>query len=278
MFTFLNALFAVSTIISAHTLVDNSLKPTPQFKKLLDLTDIKDGDLQSIVDQTQKEYLRKPGSERWDITDTDFKYHDEIRQLFDEMGYIKEVKPTQEDYDYIVLFGALAPRIQLRLQYLIKLLKNGIKANKIIVLGSERPAHKEFESTAKLSELFGREVSEEEIHTEYTIMKELVENSELKSMGIAIEYYSAPNHADGTRANTADTVELWMTAQPKPGSVICISNQPYIWYQHEVARTLLPETFAIESCGEKISDSTNDGIILDTIARELYQFNKRINK
>ncbi len=277
MFTLLNALFAVSTIISAHSLVDNSLKPTTQFKKLLEVTNIKDGDLQFLVDQTQKKYLRKPGTERWDIDNADAKNHDAIRQALKDLDYLDEISPAQEEYDYIVLFGALAARIKQRLEYLIELLKDGIKTKKIIVLGSERPANKEFESAAKLSELFGREVSEDEKHTEYTIMKELVENSELKDMGIEIEYYSAPNHADGSRANTADTVELWMKSEPKAGSVLCISNQPYIWYQHEVARSLLPNTFEIESCGSKISESTNDGTILDSVARELYQFNKRIN-
>lgn len=47
--------------------------------------------------------------------------------------------------------------------------------------------------------------------------------------------------------DTGDTVKHWLLRNPRPGSVLSISNQPYVRYQHAVLKTLLPSTFELET-------------------------------
>ena len=89
---------------------------------------------------------------------------------------------------------------------------------------------------------------------------------------------SCTQKSDGTisRANTEDTLRHWLTTDPIPGTCLAVSSQPFVGYQHSVARTVLPVNFEIETVGDISAEDEPLAVYLDTVARWLYQEKKRL--
>src|SRR3989344_6686161 len=80
---------------------------TPALLQLLEVTGVShDGTLSSIVEETQKHWLRPIGIERWEMTDLDKETREKVFVLADQLGFIQECRPTQKEYDYAILLGA----------------------------------------------------------------------------------------------------------------------------------------------------------------------------
>jgi hypothetical protein len=73
------------------------------------------------------------------------------------------------------------------------------------------------------------------------------------------------------RPNTQDTIDEWLRSyNPQPGSILALSNQPYIGYQDAVLRKALPKTFDVETVGNACSNNTKSTVIIDSLARWIY--------
>lgn len=259
-------------------LVDEQGHPCITLLQLLSLTNIEhDGSLQSIVEQTQKpqaEWMRKEGSERWDIVDQNIENKDEFFKLFDQLHLVDEISPEHDQYDYMVLMGATYFRIKTRLEHAIKLFKQGIRFDQIVMLGGARPLT-ESELDA-LKHDFNLKESDFIPETEAQVMQFMYDRTEMPEgmRKISMILIDAPMKITKTgvlaRPTTGDTVNLWMELNPMPGSCLVISNQPYVGYQDSVIKTLLPKVFSVETVGQK-SEDAKIGIYLDTLARNLYQ-------
>ena len=97
-----------------------------------------------------------------------------------------------------------------------------------------------------------REIYPEELKTETDLFIHLFENHPLK--GVApVKVVDSPKYrrVDGTlcRPDTAATVCDWRATDPKPGTVLAISTQPFVGYQHAVLKSLLPPEFVLETIG-----------------------------
>ena len=93
----------------------------------------------------------------------------------------------------------------------------------------------------------------------------------------------------GIRPNTAVTVKRWLKKKkPASGSVLVLSNPPYIGYQDAVVRRCLPRSFQIETIGgpsvysenmktdqlKKIAQSLMDaGECISYVSQSPYLFN-----
>lgn len=73
-----------------------------------------------------------------------------------------------------------------------------------------------------------------------------------------------------SRPNTGDTIEQWLLLKPKPGSILAISNQPYIQYPDLVLKTIIPDGFTAETIGSRTLER-RISVQLDTLARILFQ-------
>lgn len=62
------------------------------------------------------------------------------------------------------------------------------------------------------------------------------------------------------------------------GNVLIISNQPYVAYQHSVVRSVLPESFRVESVGHAASAQEKVSTIVDSLARQIYLDYHRLKK
>ncbi len=244
-------------------------KIDPTLLELLTLTKtLHKGTLPSIIKATQKHWLRKPGTERWHIGTTYEGLRPQLLPLFSKLDMIEARQPTQTAYDYVLVFGGLQAQIQNRLSLALTLWQQGIRYKRLIFLLGERPLNPEKEP------LISHPSSPK---TEADLARIIFDQTDLpQGFTAEIGFISSPmKQANGglTRPTTADTVLKWIATNPSPGTILAVSNQPFVDYQQAVLTTLLPKSFIAETIGYEAQEDIPVGEILDTLARRLYQEN-----
>lgn len=252
--------------------------------QLLDLTGIKHNDtLADIVEKTQQQWLRKPGAERWEIESVAFQNEAKIKEIFEQLGLLKDVKPLKSNYTYLLMLGALFSTMQKRFEYAIALWKSGIRFESIVLLGSARPAvADQGENVAAFLAMSGKETIDNIPSTEAEMLQFIYQQSdmpqEMRELPVYLIDVPMLPKSDGSmrRPTTADTIEWWLKTNPVAGTCLAISNQPYVWYQQSVLKTLLPQHYPIETVGAQGQSNISVMLMLDTVARILYQENLRL--
>lgn len=253
---------------------------------LLELTGIQhDGSLASAVEQTQQQWLRATGKERWQINELFPEKRQEALLLLDELGCIAAVQPTHNHYDYAIILGASVPAIRIRLSYLAQLWQDGVHFENLIFLGGARPLDPQRESASVLLDTKNKTLPAKNgwqyngilPTTEITMMQFIYDQADLPKefMACPVKFISTPlqktNYAANPRnPNTADIITTWLAQDPMNGTCLFISNNPYIGYQDAVVRTTMPQDFIIETVGNAATDETKLSVFLDNCARWLY--------
>jgi hypothetical protein len=248
--------------ITALILLVSSIFADPLLDLLTLMNVPHNGTHESIVAETQARWIRPAGKERWEIPDLPEK-KEKIIEYADQLGFIRERLPSKQRYNYGIVMGATVFRMQKRLHFLIELWKKGIRVEKLVFLTGERPLDPLVESLTDVCK------------TESQAAHYIWEHAEvpLKMRALPITFIDVPMKGS-VRPSTGDTVGAWIKTGPAPGSCLLISNQPYCLYQDAAARKLFPQPFDIETVGEEASlKSLNAAVVLDTIARYLYNSN-----
>jgi len=271
--------------------IDAQKNPSTELLKLLDVMGVQhDGSLQSIMQATQKAWLRQAGKERWQIGDQFAQKRDIVMPLLTNMGFVHEQKVTQNQYDYALVLGATMQRMRSRVAYLLKQVTAGIHVGKIIVLTGLRDRSNDIETESVILGTTQTDLPiKKDWHltgalpaTETDMIKLIFEQTDFPDVfkSIPVEFINTPVQMakDGTlrRPNTADTVHAWLATSPVPGSCLAVSNQPYNLYQDTIIRNSLPSTFMLETVGagvdisEKAQKQENIAVFLDTLARYIF--------
>lgn len=199
------------------------------------------------VEEAKMLWLQQ-GKERWQFENRYEHLRPQLWPLFDQMGMLREVKPSKTHYDTVLIFGALLNRVQDRVEYLIQ---TGITYDNLIFLTGERPL---------------LDVEKEKLpalETESQMVEWVYSHSALNSPALFI---NVP--MKGTqRPNTLDTITSWLETNPLPASYIAISNQPYIHYQGAILNRTVP--FEVEIAGPSLLGNPSVDLMLDTLAKEL---------
>ena len=289
-------LISIGTFMSQSTpqtfpILDAHGKPTKQLLSLLDILQLKHkGTLANIVEETQNQWLRAAGKERWQVDEILTNRKDELLPLFKQLGLYNEIKPSQKQYDYVLLLGATTHRMWTRLRYVYRLWEQGIRFNHIILLGSERPLDPTLETVevlngehdASLSKRTDIDASVDLPKSEAQAFAYIFNHIDLpaamRELPLTIIDSAMRVNPNGTtkRPTTGDTIVDWLAQQPAPGTCLLVSNQPYVYYQDSVAKTFIPEQWHVETAGAPASDSVRVVELLDTLARTLYQENVRL--
>jgi len=248
-------------------------EPVPQgVIRLLELTGIDcPHTLEDIVAATQKHWLRKQGTERWDIEEhLSEEVAAEIYDIGKSLGYIGQIKPTQTTYKYCCVHGGTMGRMIDRVRFAEELVESGICFEKIILLSGERQLG-EHDITPEFAEL-----PEDEAAGMLLIYEELEGLDMLRSIPHVLVSAPAITTSQGTvvRPSTQHTLRTWINDyKPEDGACLFVSNQPYVQYQHNVAQVELPEGLIPETVGSAASPSYAETpmLLLDTVARMLYQ-------
>lgn len=260
-------------------IVDAHGKPSQELLWLLAFTDVEhDNSLASIVQATQAAWIRKPGTERWDINEQDRGNKELIHRQLMKMNLIDTVTPSKKKYDYALWMGSAYPCMQTRFTHLVQLWEKGVRFDEIVLLSGARPLTDGEQHALVRYYNLGDEVPVTEADAMKLVYKHSAMPENMKKVPLVVIDVPMQVAKNGalTRPTTGDTVNAWMKLQPQAGSCLVVSNQPYVNYQDSVAKTLLPHNFSVETVGER-SEDTNIDVYLDTVARLLYQENKRLN-
>ncbi len=239
-------------------LIDNN-KPTPALTELLSLLDIpSNSTLPSLVQATQKAWYQ-PGKERWQFEKRYVDKKEQAWPLLIQLGCIEKVSASKMHYEYALLLGGYAPRMQERIQFLIQEWKRGVRFNQLVMLTGERPLDPEHEKgTSSLN-------TETEMFLYLWSQADLPQS--LRQTPLLI--VNAP--MTNTRPTTLDTIKEWLKQSPAPGSCLIVSNQPFNGYFDAVFRTYMPTTFTLETIGNVADPELPFAVFLDNLARCLYQ-------
>jgi hypothetical protein len=250
---FFSFVLLLSSLCGSPSLVNDDLL---QLLKVMEVSN--DGTLPSIIEATQKTWIRPAGKEIWHIennlSETQAKA---VMQYCSKNRFFIEIMPTQKSYDYAVILGATVATMKKRIGFLEKTFKSGVQVKQVVLLSGARPLDLKIETAP------------EGFQTEGEALASLWKAHPL-SKQVPWAQFDCPMEGM-RRPNTADTFNLWLASKPKAGSCIMISNQPYCLYQQLVAEAIVPKEFTFETVGAASDPSkANPASMLDTVARCLY--------
>jgi hypothetical protein len=217
-----------------------------------------------IVAETQKQWLRKPNQERWEMAELSLEQRLFVLNWAAEQGLFDAWRPAYNTYDKALILGAATPRMQMRLDYLKQLWNEGIRFSKVVWLTGDRPLDK------RVDDLTDRCSNESEAARVLWEEADLPEEMRL----LPVVFVAVPMKGEAPflkRPNTEDTIVAWLQKEPEPCKALFISNQPVCGYQFASLKATLPDVFLFDLVGPGV-DPTNQSaaVILDSIARWIY--------
>ncbi len=257
--------------------------PSEDLLKLLQLLDVShDGTWNSIVEVTQKTWLRPAGKERWEIEDPYLQSKDAIIPFLANLGFINEVRPQQLQYQTACVCGGALPSARLRLAYLLETWNSGVRLRQLVFLCGARPlTHPKENQEEYLNRNNGvLPIREDWVFdgtlptTEAEMIKLLYDQADLPQelRKIPVLFIDTPmqTNADGTtrRPNRAETI-LDLFKLELAGSFIFVSSQPFLLYDYTTAAGLWNTDDTFEVVGKE-AQSPSIAVCLDSLARVLY--------
>jgi|GEM_PF-6483767 len=224
-----------------------------------------------LHDITQEKLIhRSQGKERHDCEDSPFyqQHRAELLAALSDAGMLDEIKPSKKHYDHVLLLGAVEGETENRFETMKRLWEQGVRFDKIHMLGSERALHPEIEPSKNTVGPAGTPVS-----TEMNMMQSHYydKNSRWPTglENVRIFEVNTHNKSNGDRANTQDTVVSWKSTNPVAGEVLVISSQPFSRYQDAAVKSALPPSFHVETVGDAAPQQIKVSVALDTLARQI---------
>jgi len=262
-------IFICGLLLTQH-LFSQQFNVSQELVELLQITGVQcERTLPKIVEATQKAWLRPSGKERWEVEEQyDAAQQRQIVEICKRMGLLAEIRPKKAHYRYCCIFGAALPTIEKRLEFAAKLSQEGIVFQELVFLTGDRDLDERIDRVSFLVTLPKNETEG---------MVALYESMLLPAIfkSVPMNIVNTPKRSTQMgwlRPNTYDTLVYWLKSLPMPGTVLFISNQPYVCYQNATARNVLPGTFDFETVGCEASQGyfLRASLLLDTIARWLY--------
>ena len=245
-------------------------------------------DLNSLVDnlvklteQTQQKFVnRAKDIERWEVQHQAWmsENQEQILKELDNLGFVREIKPTVKKVDAICIFGATKPTMIERMKYVLSLVEDGFKVDNLIILLGERYLSDKVDGTAdelaQLASKLGKNVNQ---LTEVNLAVDLYESSGLGQLNFNKYIIDTPGSAL-KRPNTYTTLlELakWLRKPNSPTikTILFISSQPYVPYQKAVINNVINSKnlkIKFEVAGPKAKDGIKNQQIIDALGSYIF--------
>lgn len=258
---FLICLFALRC--EALTLLDENGNLIPPFAELLQLCELPtDCSLEELALILRAAWIQE-GKERWQYEERFNDKKIKALPLLEAIGCLDAIHAQKFHYNYVLVLGALASRVEKRLNFLWEEWKRGVRFDAIFFLTGQRDIEKKME------------ILPIGITSETQMMIYLYRSHPLSeaARGVPLAIIDTSKQCDAhgllKRPNTADTVKAWLQTRPAAGSCLAISDQPFVGYQEAVLKKLLPADFFIEVIG--MADERKFPLILylDNLAKWL---------
>ncbi len=232
-----------------------------------------------IVKAANEHWGRKPGMERWELSEPRVT-PDERKKLlkdFDALGIREDLAPTQSHYRYAIILGGAVPRMKRRLGHFINLWQQGLRTDEIVFLTGQRPLIPEIDKIEELTS-DGFKQAPAGTHYEDLIPQNETEAAKLlfhttklptEMRQVAVTYIDTPRflkNGHWERPYTALTAYQWLQTRPEPGSVLAFSDQPHAAYQFAALREYIPKEFKLEVTASAASAETTLAEYLDALA------------
>lgn len=272
---------------------DTYLYENNQFNKnfcaLLQLLDIDpNGSFKEVLNQTQMQWLQK-GKERWEFLSLYEEKKEQLTPLLKSLNCIQPIYAENTFYDKAVLHGSTLSSFRKRLHFLIEEYKRGVLFNQIVILTGKRTLQKDTENIFCLND---------ETNPYLSFRKDWVARDKMPSTeDEMIEYVfdqadmphefkkiprliiSSPNSIGENqkilRATTEDTIRLWKKLHHPQGTILAISEQPFVIYQHMILKYFFPD-HVCETIGPQARSHLPMSIYLDTLTKTLFWIEKGI--
>lgn len=282
---FLSILFGCTLL--ASPLSDAQGAPSKALMKLLVVEGIEgQTSWEEILEATQKEWRRQGGHERWEVAprkDTNPKLHFD---LFKQLG-MTEGNLATNHYDYIVILGSTLESVRQRLGQLKVAWEKGLRGKHLVFLTGDRPLDPKIESVAALLEPTtislrkGWKAPSKLPQNETEMMKLVFDQMELPQglRKLPLTIVDTPKPEGKSRPTTLDTLYHWLILNPKPGTVLMITQQPFFGRTQCLAdRILVPYGFTSVVAGQGVSFEEYSRhplaltIYLDELSRWIYEY------
>jgi hypothetical protein len=220
-----------------------------------------------LILETQKQWLRKPGQERWEIEELSPSQKLYVLDWATNQGLFEAWKPLYQSYDKALILGTTTSRMQMRLDFLKALWNEGIRFQEIVWLTGDRPLDN------RVDNLTDRCKNESE--AAHILWEETELPAEMRICPVT--FIAVPMKQEGSslkRPNTEDTILAWLQNSPNPCRALFVSNQPFCGYQFAVIKATLPEQYEFDLVGQSFDSTSHPSaaaITLDSMARWIYQ-------
>lgn len=257
---------------------ENDSGPTQLLKDIFEITNIKNnGSLENAVRQTQFKWLRPQFMERWHhYRLLDNRQRRDLETLIKDSALTKEKTPTQKHYDAVILCCGWSFFVQKRIDFLVKLYKQGLTFDKFYLLGCDRSLKSSPDEEKKLIPLLKQKnIALEEVALVEYLWQQTDMPEALKTFPLKL--YKVSKRQDGLRSTLCDALMLMVRNEKitKGESFLLITNNPYICMHDAVAKKILaPYEINIETVGAAMEKETLENV-LDSIARCLYNLKNK---
>lgn len=221
----------------------------------------------NLVEETQKQWLRKSGKERWEIEELSASQKLFVLNWASAQGLFDSWMPYYQSYDKALILGATTCRMQKRLDFLKFLWDEGVRFKEIVWLTGDRPLDSRVDS---LIDRCNNESEAARVIWEQTDLP-------IEMRSNPVTFIAVPMKQEGSilkRPNTENTIIAWLQDSPHPCRALFVSDQPFCGYQFSVIKAALPAEFEFDLVGEgedPTSHPSAAAITLDSIARWIYQ-------
>lgn len=260
-------------------------KPKPKLCELLNILGMQHLPKKCIKEinaWAQENLLRK--GERWQKqTDRFEPLRKKIQPILTNLGFIKGRSPHFEKYTGAIVHGSLLTRVRIRLDYLIKQWKKGIRFRDIYFLSGERPLDPQYEYQDKFindkdSPLKIRKdwkllaIPKTECEMIQLVWNQIELPQDMKNQ-VNVHFINAPMK-NNLRPTTDDTVEAWLKTAPSVGNYLAVTDNPYINRQDVVTRIASSKKYGFDTVGPDVYSEVTMAIVLDELARLIFILSK----
>lgn len=255
-------LLAIHPVIEAAPLIDHVLEEN-SIRELISIC--KTPQEGSLLETTQKYWLRNPNQERWEMTEINPEQRSLVIDWAQRNGFFFEWTPSQSQYDKALVLGSTTYNMQERFDYLKKLWLRGIRFQEIVWLTGERPLMPSSETLPP------------GCLTESDAARYIHEHTDLppEMRALPVRFVAVPMKGSA-RPNTKDTIIAWGETHPPACLALFISSQPFCGYQFAVIKGSVPSEVMFDVAGQGVANPSHPAgaaIVLDTVTRWLYQDN-----
>jgi len=290
----------VQSSLSDINLIKQDGQVDDSLLKLLKLVGIKhEGTIESINTAMQANFLRKPGEERWHLSDSDQdeKSRASALALLKKMSMVDEISHTKANADYFLVFGGILPRIEQRFKdFVVQYSQGTLHCQNIVLLGGVRKLQaNELISIKKrlgtsLSHFLTRLHKEEEELTEADVLRFIWDTQATPALKLHFKEgknlflinSTATTQGTNNRPTTGSTIETWLRDfRPRPGSCHANVEKPYGIRMEKALRLCLEKysrqladdntNFSITWNSPAADGNLSLAVYKDELARTFYQ-------